>query len=86
DLCRGEAEETRTNLIRCAKKGFLSMEEAMRLADRYTELMKAISGFVRYLKTRYPIERYPSSKKRAGHETIGPRNPPHRNSPLGPLP
>lgn len=54
DLCRGEAEETRTNLIRCAKKGFCPMEATTRLADRYTELMKAISGFVRYLKIHYP--------------------------------
>ena len=53
DLCRGEAEETRTNIIRCAKKGFCTMEQAEHIANRYTELMKAISGFVRYVRTHY---------------------------------
>lgn len=52
DLCRGEAEETRTNLIRSARKGFCATEQAEQIAARYTELMKAISGFVRYLKAR----------------------------------
>lgn len=52
DLCRGEAEETRTNLIRCTRKGFCDVQRAEQIANRYTELMKAISGFIRYLKSR----------------------------------
>lgn len=49
DICRGEIDETRTNLVRCAKKGFCSVEVAQVLASKYTELAKAIDGFIQYL-------------------------------------
>lgn len=56
DICRAEAEETRTNILRSARKGFCNSQEADRIAQQYTELMKAISGFIRYLRTlREPV-------------------------------
>lgn len=52
DICRGEAAETRSNILRCAKKGFCAQESAQCIADRYEELLKGISGFVRYLERK----------------------------------
>lgn len=48
DLAKGEAEETKRNLIVCFKKGFHGDES---IANRYTELLKAISGFIRFLRS-----------------------------------
>ena len=54
DICRGEIEETRTNLLRCAKKGFCGTADAEAIALRYIELSKAVSGFIRYLRAKLP--------------------------------
>ncbi|MBW6431756.1 four helix bundle protein [Patescibacteria group bacterium] len=50
-IAKGEAEETKMNIIKSAKKNFLSQEEAKQIANRYTELLMAISGYIRYIKT-----------------------------------
>ena len=47
DIVKGEAEETKRNLEMCAKKGFHQDEE---IIEHYTELLKAVSGYVRFLK------------------------------------
>lgn len=52
DICCGEAEETRTNLLRCAKKGLCDPTKAAAMALRYTELIKAIYGFLRFLRSK----------------------------------
>ncbi len=49
DIAKSEAEETKRNLIVCFKKGF---HEDRAIIDEYTELMKAISGYVRFLRVR----------------------------------
>lgn len=49
DIAKSEAEETRQNLTRCAKKGF-EAEASLLLAEDYTNLIKAISGYIRFLK------------------------------------
>lgn len=49
DIAKSEAEETKRNLIRCAKKGFAPTNSLI-LADKYTGLIKAISGYIRFLK------------------------------------
>lgn len=49
DIAKSEAEETRQNLIRCAKKGFQT-KDSMQIAQDYTELIKAISGYIRFLQ------------------------------------
>lgn len=51
-IAKGEAEETKRNIERSGKKGFLSLAEADSLSVRYTELLKAISGYIRYLKEK----------------------------------
>jgi len=49
-IAKGEAEETKMNLLKSGKKGFITNKEAKELADKYTELLKAISGYIRFLK------------------------------------
>jgi four helix bundle protein len=45
-----ESEETRSNILRCANKSFLSETAADELADNYIELRKAIFGYIKFLK------------------------------------
>lgn len=49
DIVKGEAEETKRNLEMCAKKDF---HREIVLVEKYTELLKMVSGFIRFLKTR----------------------------------
>lgn len=49
DIAKSEAEETKSNLNVCFKKGFHNEGE---IVDMYTELIKAISGYIRFLKSR----------------------------------
>lgn len=52
DIAKCEAEETKRNLITCAKKDFGNREKGFELAERYTEVIKGISGYIRFLKER----------------------------------
>lgn len=47
DIVKGEAEETKRNLMVCMRKGFHNNQK---IIDDYTELIKAISGYVRFLR------------------------------------
>lgn len=49
DIVKGEAEETKRNLEMCMKKNF---HDDVTVAGRYTELLKMVSGFIRFLKGR----------------------------------
>ncbi|MEK7512728.1 MAG: four helix bundle protein [Patescibacteria group bacterium] len=49
DIVKSETEETRRNLDVCFKKGFHHDEE---IFNRYTELMKAVSGYIGFLRNR----------------------------------
>src|SRR3989338_319664 len=40
-IAKGEAEETKRNIVRCGKKELISEELASSLAGRYTDLLKA---------------------------------------------
>ncbi|MEK7567877.1 MAG: four helix bundle protein [Patescibacteria group bacterium] len=51
-IAKGEAEETKRNIIKSGKKGFLNQEIAQKIADNYTELLKAISGYIGFLKNK----------------------------------
>lgn len=51
-IAKGEAEETKRNLVRSGKKGLISEEVASDLADRYTSLLKAISGYIKFLQDK----------------------------------
>ena len=47
-----EAEETRSNLIRCSEKGFLNKDRAGEFSNKYQGLQKATNGFIRFLKNQ----------------------------------
>lgn len=49
DIVKSEAEETKRNLICSSKKDFQSTE-SMQLSDKYTELIKAVSGYIKFLQ------------------------------------
>ena len=51
-IAKGEAEETKRNIIKSAKKGFLQEKLAENIAVKYTELLKAISGYIKFIKTK----------------------------------
>ncbi|MDP3792691.1 MAG: four helix bundle protein [bacterium] len=51
DIASGEAEETKRNLIKSARKDFISKDKCLELADKYTVLLKGIYAFKRFLKT-----------------------------------
>jgi four helix bundle protein len=49
DIAKGEAEETKRNLDVCFRKGFHTNTE---LSPKYTDLLKMVSGYIRFLKTQ----------------------------------
>ena len=51
-IAKGEAEETKRNIIRSGKKELITNQVANDLADKYTSLLKAISGYIRFLKEK----------------------------------
>ena len=51
-IAKGEAEETKRNVLRSAKKGFIDEGLAKQASDQYTELLKAISGYIKFIKER----------------------------------
>lgn len=51
-IAKGEAEETKRNIIRSAKKDLLPEPVANELSDKYTSLLKAISGYIKFLNDK----------------------------------
>lgn len=49
-IAKGEAEETKRNIIRCSKKGLIVNVIAIRVVNKYTLLLKLISGYINFLK------------------------------------
>ncbi len=49
DIAKCESEETKRNLIQSARKEFTEPTELNKLAEKYTELIMAISGYIRFL-------------------------------------
>ena len=50
DIALSEAEETRTNLERCAEKGFCEKSLIGDITQGYIELRKAMFGYMRFLE------------------------------------
>ena len=51
-IAKGEAEETKRNILRSAKKGFLLENTAEEIALKYTDLLRAISGYIKFIKSQ----------------------------------
>lgn len=52
DVAKCEAEETKRNLIQSARKNFADKNKLLTLAEKYTEIIKGISGYIRFLKNQ----------------------------------
>lgn len=50
-IARGEAGETREGIVKAHKKGFTSKKIADFACEKYTELIKGINGYIKYLKS-----------------------------------
>jgi len=59
-IALGEAEETKRNLYRSMRKGFINRDECMKIYERYTILMKGINAYIRFLEVG--IKRKPETK------------------------
>ena len=62
-IAKGEAEEAKRNIIRSSKKGFLTEEKAKEISDKYTELLKALSGYKRFIEVQQTSLSNLSTKK-----------------------
>ncbi len=49
DIARGEAEETKRNLVKSFRKGFINKGECDNLVNNYTTLLKGIYAFSKFL-------------------------------------
>lgn len=52
DISVSEAEETRSNLIRCSEKDILNKNLAIDVNEQYIGLQKAINGYIRFLRSK----------------------------------
>ncbi|HAJ44613.1 MAG: S23 ribosomal protein [Parcubacteria group bacterium GW2011_GWC1_43_61] len=48
-----ENEETRSNILRCAEKGFLDQNIAELISEDYTQLRKATYGYIKFLRNKF---------------------------------
>lgn len=51
-IAKGEAEETKRNLIRAYKKGLIDEVDVVGVIDKYTEVLKGISGYIKFLNKK----------------------------------
>ena len=51
-ISKGEAEETKRNMIKSARKKFLPESEAKEIADQYTVLLKGTNAYIRFLMAK----------------------------------
>lgn len=49
-IALGEAEETKRNLHRSLRKGFLQHDACVSLEEKYTTLLKGIHAFIRFVE------------------------------------
>ncbi|MBI2454066.1 MAG: four helix bundle protein [Parcubacteria group bacterium] len=54
DIAKGEAEETKRNLIKSYKKALVSELKAAPLAEQYTILLKGLSAYSKFLAFSKP--------------------------------
>lgn len=51
-VARGEASEIKNQIDRAINKEFITKDRGERLSSRYTELIKGINGYIKYLKEK----------------------------------
>ena len=50
DIAKGEAEETKRNLSKSGRKGLVQINLVEPLIDKYTTLLKGLTGYSKFLK------------------------------------
>ena len=50
-IAKGEGEETKRNILKSARKKFISEEKANEIAEKYTVLLKGINAYIRFLRS-----------------------------------
>jgi len=51
-IARGEAGETNAGIKKAQKKGFISKKTSDFVNEKYTELIKGINGYIRYIRKK----------------------------------
>lgn len=51
-IARGEAGETRDGIVKASKKGFVSEKISDFCFEKYTDLIKGINGYIKYLRNQ----------------------------------
>ena len=54
DIAKGEAEETKRNLIKSSRKGLVSESKIAPLVEQYTVLLKGLSAYSKFLAFSKP--------------------------------
>ncbi len=49
-ISKGEAEETKRNILKSARKNFIPDEIANNISEQYTVLLKGTNAYIRFLK------------------------------------
>lgn len=49
-IARGEVEETRSGIDRAYKKGFITEKMSNFIVEKYTELLKSVNSYIKFLK------------------------------------
>ncbi|MEK7124091.1 MAG: four helix bundle protein [Patescibacteria group bacterium] len=52
DIAKGEAEETKRNIHRSYRKGFVPAEKSEYLVDKYTTLIRGIAAYQKFLRLK----------------------------------
>lgn len=50
NISKGEAEETKRQMLKSARKKFISEDVANEIAEKYTILLKGTNAYIRFLK------------------------------------
>lgn len=53
-IAKCEAEETKRNIGKSFRKGFITQDVAQTLTERYTVLLKGISSYIKFLELKNP--------------------------------
>lgn len=51
-IARGEVEETRSGIDRAHKKGFITEKMSNFIVEKYTELLKSINSYIKFLRNQ----------------------------------
>ncbi|MFH0955803.1 MAG: four helix bundle protein [Candidatus Falkowbacteria bacterium] len=51
-IARGEVEETRSGIDRAYKKGFITEKMSNFIVEKYTELLKSINSYIKFLRNQ----------------------------------